>query len=162
MLLYYHSWMFYNHYIVILYHFLVLTYWHSAQCQLFFSACFLHHRKSIPNGVQAQRNFLWIFLAQKISSGPGTHLRGAPRRAQPTRECLGAQARPGGLCPPRWPPAPPLCSINSPIFQKPYGSRRKSVPAAVESRTTKSNLDTITRGSPLPLMSLWWCMSSSL
>ena len=28
-------------------------------------------------------------------------------------------ARPGGLCTPRWPPALPLCSINTPIFQKP-------------------------------------------
>ena len=61
MLLYYHSWMFYNHFIVILYHFLVLSYWHSVQCQLLFFACFLHRRKSIPNGVQMQRNFLWIF-----------------------------------------------------------------------------------------------------
>jgi hypothetical protein len=54
--------MFYNHFIVILYHFLVLTYWHSAKCQLLFFACFLHRRKSIPNGVQTQRNFLWIFF----------------------------------------------------------------------------------------------------
>ena len=30
MLLYYHSWMFYNHFIATLYHFLGLTYWHSA------------------------------------------------------------------------------------------------------------------------------------
>ena len=36
MLLYYQSWMFYNHFIVILYHFLVLTYWHSAKCQFLF------------------------------------------------------------------------------------------------------------------------------
>ena len=62
MLLYYHSWMFHNHFIVLLYHFLVLTYWHSAKCQLLFFACFLHCRKSIPNGVQTQRNFLWIFV----------------------------------------------------------------------------------------------------
>ena len=44
---------------------------------------------------------------------------GAPRGAQPTRACLGGQACPGGLCPPCWPPALPLCSINTPIFQKP-------------------------------------------
>ena len=56
MLLYYQSWMFYNHFIS----FLVLTFWHSAKCQLF-SACFLHRRKSIPNGVQMQRNFTKIF-----------------------------------------------------------------------------------------------------
>ena len=43
---------------------------------------------------------------------------GAPRGAQPTRAPLGAQARPGGLCPPQWPPAPPLHPINSQIFQK--------------------------------------------
>ena len=57
MLLIYHSWMFYNHFIS----FLVLTYWHSAKCQLLFFAYFLHRRKSIPNGVQTQRKFLWNF-----------------------------------------------------------------------------------------------------
>ena len=62
MLLYYQSQMFYNHFIVILYHFLVLTYWHSAKCHLLFSACFLHRRKSIPNGVQMQRNFTEMFF----------------------------------------------------------------------------------------------------
>ena len=88
MLLYYQSWMFYNYFIVILYHFLVLTYWHSAQCQLLFSACFLHRRKSIPNGVQTQRNFLWIFsrpedtiwaknVPEGCSEGSTTH-QGAP------------------------------------------------------------------------------------
>ena len=51
MLLYYHSWMFYNHFIATLYHFLGLTYWPSAQCPLLFFACFLHRRKSISNGV---------------------------------------------------------------------------------------------------------------
>ena len=71
---------------------------------------------------------------------------GAPRGAQPTRARQEAQARPGGLCPPRVPPEPPLCSINTPIFQKPQGSRRNTHPAAAESRTTRSNLDTITEG----------------
>ena len=42
-------------------------------------------------------------------------------RRRPTRARLGPKARPGGLCPPRWPPAPPLCSINTPIFQNPRG-----------------------------------------
>jgi hypothetical protein len=65
MLLYCHSWMFYNHFIATLYHFLGLTYWHSAQCQLLFFACFLHRRKLIPNGVQTQRNFLVIFSGQE-------------------------------------------------------------------------------------------------
>ena len=75
---------FYNHFIS----FLVLTYWHSAQCPLLYIACFLHRRKSIPNGVQTQRIFLWIFSrledtvwAKKVpegcSEGSTTH-QGAP------------------------------------------------------------------------------------
>ena len=41
---------------------------------------------------------------------------GFPEGAQPTR------ARQAPLaCPPRWPPAPPLCPINSQIFRKPAG-----------------------------------------
>ena len=44
---------------------------------------------------------------------------GAPRGAQPTRARLGAQASPGGFCPPRVLLEPPLCSTNTPIFQKP-------------------------------------------
>ena len=38
---------------------------------------------------------------QKTQDGPKKYERGAPRGAQPTRARLGAQARPGGLCPPR-------------------------------------------------------------
>ena len=90
MLLYYHSWMFYNHFIVILYHFLLLTYWHSAKCHLWFSACFLHRRKSISKGVQTQRNFLRIFGPEDIQwarKAPG----GAPRGAQPTRARLASR-----------------------------------------------------------------------
>ena len=117
-LFYYQSWMFYNHYIVILYHFLVLTYWHSAKCQLLFSACFLHRRKSIPNGVQTQRTFCGFFPNKRHLVGRRSTW-GAPMGAQPTRARLEAQARPGGLCPPRVPPKPPLCSVNTPIFQKP-------------------------------------------
>ena len=107
---------FYSH----LYHFLVLTYWHCAQCQLLFSTCFLHRRKSIPNGVQMQRNFTEIFLDRRYPMGQGCAWGGgAPRGAQPTRARQEAQAHPGGLCSPRVPPGPPLCSINTPIFQKP-------------------------------------------
>jgi hypothetical protein len=61
MLLYYHSWMYYNHFITTLYHFLGLTYWHSAKVPVAVFACFLLRRKSIPNGVQSRRNFLEIF-----------------------------------------------------------------------------------------------------
>ena len=65
------------------------------------------------------QNFMEILLDQKLEVGPWLHLRGVPRRGQPTRACQEAQARPGGLCPPRVPPGPPLFSINTPIFQKP-------------------------------------------
>ena len=81
MLINYHSWMFYNHFIATLYHFLGLTYWPSAQCQLLFFACFLHRRKSISNRVQTPRNFLWIFY------GPEDH--------------QWARAAPGGVVHPR-------------------------------------------------------------
>ena len=65
------------------------------------------------------RKFMEIFLDQKERNGPWLRLGGPPRGAQPTRARQEAQARPGGLCPPRVPPGPPLCSINTPIFQKP-------------------------------------------
>ena len=51
-----------------------------------------------------QRNFTEIFWDQKTSNGPKKHLGATPRGAQPTRARLEAQARPGGLCPPRVPP----------------------------------------------------------
>jgi hypothetical protein len=100
MLLYYHSWMFYNHFIETVYQFLGLTYWHSAQCQLLLFACFLLRRKSIPNEVQTQRNFLENFsgpedtcwakeLPEGGSEGSTTHLGvpggpGAPWWVVPT------------------------------------------------------------------------------
>ena len=60
------------------------------------------------------KNFYGLEETQRALAAPG----GAPRGAQPTRARQEAQARPGGLCPPRVPPGPPLCSINTPIFQK--------------------------------------------
>ena len=63
MMLYYHSWMFYNNFIVILYHFLVLTYWHSAKCQLLFFCMFFTPQKInikwSPNTVKLFVYFLW-------------------------------------------------------------------------------------------------------
>ena len=69
-------------------------------------------------------NFLWIFYGpediQWAREAPGGALRGA----QPTRARLGAQARPGGLCPSRWPPAP-LFSLQIPKYSKnPRGNPR--------------------------------------
>ena len=95
---------------------------------------------------KCNETFWRIFLDQKTQDGPKKYQRGAPRGAQPTRARLGGLARPGGLCLPRWPPTPPLRPINPQIFQKPYESRRNTIPAATSSRTTRSNLDTITEG----------------
>ena len=65
-----------------------------------------------------QRNFTEIFLDQKEQNGPWLR-QGC---SEDTRACQEAQARPGGLCPPRVPLGPPLCSINTPEIQKPKGS----------------------------------------
>jgi len=104
MLLYYYCWMFYNHFIVILYHFLVLTYWHSAQCQLLFSACFFTSQemniKRSPNAAKLLEEFFWARrhpVGQESISGLLREEHNPPGRAW-------RQARPGGLCPPRVPP----------------------------------------------------------
>ena len=101
MLFYYQSWMFYNHYIVILYHFLVLTYWHSTKCQLLFSACFLHHRKSISNGVQTQRNFLWNFFGPEDIQWAKEVPKREPEVSTIHHDTPGGQARPPPFPPPR-------------------------------------------------------------
>ena len=49
------------------------------------------------------QNFTENFMGQKEHNGPWLHLGGVPRRGQPTRARQEAQARPGGLCPPRVP-----------------------------------------------------------
>ena len=89
MLLYYQSWTFYIHLLATLYHFLGLTYWHSAQCQLLFFACFLYRGKSIPNGVKMPRNFLEIFSGPEEIQWAKEASGGALRGAQPTRARLG-------------------------------------------------------------------------
>ena len=96
MLLYYHSWLFYNHFIATLYHFLGLTYWPSAQCQLLFFACFLHRRKSISNGVQTPRNFLDIFYGSEHLGWARAAPGGCPERGTTH------QGVPGGPGAPRW------------------------------------------------------------
>ena len=51
-----------GYFIIILNHFLVLTYWHSAKCQLLFFACFLHRGKQYqtgPNATKLYGDFLW-------------------------------------------------------------------------------------------------------
>ena len=145
MLLFYHSRMFYNHFIATLYDFLGLTYWPSAHYQLFFCLFFTSQEINIkrsPNTAKLAGDFLWTRTPKMGQSSTW----GCPEGAQPTRARLEAHARPGGLCPPWWPPAPLPRPINSQIFQNPSGSWRNRIPATASSRTTRSNLDTITEG----------------
>ena len=74
-----------------------------------------------PNATKLFVDFYGPEDIQWAKEAPGGALRGA----QPARARLEAQERPGGLCPPRWPPALPLCSINTPIFQNPTGVDEK-------------------------------------
>ena len=94
MLLYYHSWMFYIHFIASLYHFLGLTYWNRAQCQLLFFACFLHRRKSIWNGIQMQQNFLEIFFLPRRGPESPRGLVEEDRGAHKTQRCAEAPGMP--------------------------------------------------------------------
>ena len=149
---------FYSHFIS----FLVLTYWHSAKCQLLFSACFLHRRKSIPNGVQTQRNFLWICLDQKTSSGPDKRLgvlRGennppedawSPRRALVGCAHLGCTRTTSLLY--KYPNIPETLGESTKIDS----SRRRVQNHQIQSRHH------LGWGLPPPLVPLRWCVSSSL
>jgi len=94
MLLYYHSWMFYNHFITTLYHFLGLTYWHSAKVPVAVFACFLLRRKSIPNGVQSRRNFLEIFSGPEDTQWAKEVTRREPRPPTRHQGVLGAPGAP--------------------------------------------------------------------
>ena len=58
MLLCYHSWMFDNHFIATLYHFLRLTYWSSAQCQLLFCLFFTSQKINIKRSPNATKLFV--------------------------------------------------------------------------------------------------------
>ena len=158
MLLYYQSWMFYNHSIVILYHFLVLTYWHSAQCQLVFSECFLHHRKSISNGVQMQRNSWRIFWVRRKPMGQGSTWGAArgeqhpPGRARRARRALVGAAHLG--C--------PLNRLFALYSGNPRGVSENQFHPPQSPKPPDPIYTPSRRGSPLPLVPLRWCVSSSL
>ena len=137
---------FYSHFIS----FLVLTYWHNAKCQLLFSACFLHRRKSISDGVQTQWNSTEIFLDQKEHNGPWLRLGGAPRRAQPTRPTSGAPRTASLLY--KYPNIPKTLGEST----KYSSSRRRVQNHQIQSRHH------LGWGSPPRLVRLRWCVSSSL
>ena len=72
MLLYYQSWMFYNHFIVILYQFLVLTYWHSAKCQLFFLHVFYIAGNRYQMESKRSETFCGFFWTRRQRLGQGS------------------------------------------------------------------------------------------
>ena len=162
MMLYYHSWMFYNHFIVILYHFLLVTYWHSVKCQLLFFIMFFTSQeintKRSPNAAK----FFEDFLGQKISSGPKKHLgvlRGEynppvrswrPRRAQVGCAHLGC---------------PRTASLLYKYPQNPRTLGESTKYSSIHRRVQNHQIQSrhhLGWGSPSPLVPLQWCVSSSL
>ena len=145
--------MFYNNFIS----FLVLTYWHSAKCQLLFFPCFLHRRKSISNGVQMQQNFTeifegpdgryWALVAPGGSPGEGTTHQGGTKRP---RRHLGCPRTASLLY--KYPNIPKTLGES----KKYWSSRRRVQNHQIQSRHH------LRWGSPPPLVPLWWCVSSSL
>ena len=77
--------------------------------------------KQSPNTAKLFVDFLWT---RTLPMGQSCSWGGAPRGAQPTRARQGGPGAPGGLCPPRWLPVPPLCTINSQIAQHVSTRRR--------------------------------------
>ena len=95
MLLYYHSWMFYNHFIATLYHFLGLTYWHSAKCQLLFFCLFFTSQnistKRSPIAMKLFGDFFWTRrhpVGQRSAGGVGRGDHNQPGRARGPRHAL--------------------------------------------------------------------------
>ena len=92
MLLYYHYWMFYNHFIS----FFGTNLLTQCPVPVAVFACFLHRRKSIPNGVQIQRNSIVIFYGLEDThwarAAPGGFPEGGTTH----------QGTPGGPGAPKW------------------------------------------------------------
>ena len=157
MLLYCQSWMFYNHFIVILYHFLVLTYWHSAKCQLLFFSCFLHHRKSISNGVQMPQNFTKNFYGPEGTQRALAAPRGCPEGSTTH------QGAPWWVVPTSGAPRTASLLYKYPNISRTLGDSMKysSCCHRVQNHQIQSRHHH-RWGSPPPMVPLQWCVSSSL
>ena len=143
MLLYYHSWMFYNPLIATLYHFLGLTYWPSAQCQLIF-ACFLDRGISISNGVQTPQNFLENFYGPEHPGWARAAPRGSPEGGTTHQGARGPPGAPRWVEPTSVASRTPSLHYKFPNIPKPFGVnldqkfRRCKVSVSV-----KTNLDPV-------------------
>ena len=146
MLLYYHSWMFYNHFIATLYHFLGLTYWHSAEVPVVVFACFLLCRISVPNGVQSRRNFLdnffgpeetqWAKEVPERWAVEATTHQGAP--GGPQRALMG--------CALHGAPSTASDAYKYPNIQKTLGESTKNTSSRRKFQSLKIQSNTITEG----------------
>src|SRR5215216_63000 len=114
MLLYYQSWMFYNHFISFFWYSPIDIVPSASCCFLlvFYIAEYQYQTESKRS--ETLRRF---FMDQKTPNGPKHHLGGCSEGSRTYQGAPGGQVRPGGLCPPRDSPAPTLCSINTLIFQ---------------------------------------------
>ena len=156
MLLYYHSWMFYSHFITTLYHFLGLTYWHSVKVSVVVFACFLLRGISVPNGVQSDETFWRFFLSRRRPVGQRSNQDGAQA----------AHKTPGAPSAPWWVVAASgTFSTASELYKYPnipetLEVSTKKHPSTASSRTARSNLTPSRRGSSSSLVPLRWCVSS--
>ena len=123
MILYYHSWVFYNHFIVTLYHFLRLTYWHSAQCQLQFLLVFDFAKYQYQTKSKCHETFWRFFSGNKSPWKVREGTRRWSGGPWGTMAHPGGGARPGGLWGPCGSGDPNLSTINSYFLIK---NRRRS------------------------------------
>ena len=156
MMLYYQSWMFYNHFIVILYHFLVLTYWHSAKCQLMFFHAFYIAGNQYQTESKCHETLWRFFMDQKEKLGPGSTW-GSPE------EGTTHQVAPGGPGAPWWvvrtSGAPRTASLlyKYPNIPETLGESMKY--SSNHHRFQNHQIQSrhhLRCGSPPPLVSLWW------
>ena len=134
-----------------------------TQWQLLFFACFLHRRKSISNGVQTPRNFLWIFLDQKTSSGPEKHLGGCSEGITTHQGAPGGPGAPWWVVPTSGAPWTASLLYKYPNIPETLGESTKysSSRRRVQNHQIQSRHH-LGWGSPPPLVPLRWCVSSSL
>ena len=118
MLLFYHSWMFYNHFIATLYHFLGLTYWPSASC------CFLLVFYIAENQYQTEskhrKTFCGFSMGQKTPDGPKQHL-GVPRGGHNPPGTPGPPSTPRWVVPTSVASHTPSLHYKFPNIRKPFG-----------------------------------------
>ena len=143
MLLYYNSCMFYNHFIATLYHFLGLTYWFSAQCQLLFFCFFFTSQKintkRSPNAAKLC-GFLWTRrhpMGQRSTWGcpeGGTTHQGVP----------GPPGAPMWVVPNSMASRTPSLHYKFPNIPKPFGvNLDHKFRCCKVSLSTKTNLDPV-------------------